>query len=221
MRRRSRVVAEHTLETLDRLEVAAALREQQAEDRLGAQRRGDVAAGGRLRPDLLELLLEVGAAAAQAQLELGVGEAELAVVDLTDVTARLEVLDRDLELLRQLAQCLDRGAARTRFDPRDVGVRDPGRREIALRQVPLQTKALQARANRLCRAGLRHAGRDHEADVRHMSNSQSTLPHGNMSLVLRTLGGRREKPCCRGVARSRRSATSRGRTRVLARFTLA
>ena len=65
MRRRSRVVTEHALETLDRLEVASALREQEAEVHLGAERRADVARRSRLLPDLLELLLDVGALAVQ------------------------------------------------------------------------------------------------------------------------------------------------------------
>ena len=53
---------------------------------------------------------------------LGVGQAKLALLCLTGVTAGLEVVDRDSKLSRQHPERLDRRAARTRLDSRDVGV---------------------------------------------------------------------------------------------------
>jgi len=57
---------------------------------------------------------------------------ELALVDLAEVGACLEILHRDAEFSSELPESLDGGTARPGLDPRDVGVRHAGARELAL-----------------------------------------------------------------------------------------
>jgi hypothetical protein len=85
--------------------------------------------------DPLDGVAGVSGIVGQAQLELRIGEPELALVDLAEIGPRLEVFDRDAELRSELSEGLDGGAPRLCLDPRDVGIRDPGRRELALRKV--------------------------------------------------------------------------------------
>ena len=77
--------------------------------------------------DFLKPLLCCVRVRIESKLKLCVRELEFPVVDVADVTAGLEVLDRDPELLRQLAERLDRRRTCSRFDPRDVCIRDAGR----------------------------------------------------------------------------------------------
>ena len=155
------VFCHRRLQALDSFEIAAALRRREAECHACANGGGDVARRDRLGVERCQLLFCGRDVAVEPELELCIREPQFAIVDVANVAARLEVLDRHAELLRELSQRLDRRRARARLDPRDVRVRHPGRREVALRQIPLETEALEARADRLCRTS-GHAGPDHE-----------------------------------------------------------
>jgi hypothetical protein len=102
------------------------------------------------------LLLGLARVAVETEGELCVGEPKLAIVDFSDLLARLEVLDRDAELLRELAKRLDRGRARAGLDARDIGVGDAGGREVALRETSLDAQALEACADAFSTSSLGH-----------------------------------------------------------------
>ena len=199
--------------------VAPALGGGEPERDSRSYRRSRVAGSLCLGEDPLELLLRAREVVRQAKLELRIGEAKLSVVDLADVAARLEILDRDAELLRELAESLDGRRARSGLDPRDVRIRDPRRREVALRETPLKTKALEACANRLCRTAFRHAGLDHlrTSDISQIVNRRFLM--ATLALDLRNLLGKEGRLCIRGVAKC--VCDRRGRACVPARFTVA
>src|SRR4051794_28548559 len=98
-----------------------------------AERGGRVAGGNRLVEDLPEDVLRLFGVIGEPELELGIGEPKLALVDLPEVGPRFQVLDGDAELSRELPESLHRRAAGAGLDARDVGVRHAGRRELALR----------------------------------------------------------------------------------------
>ena len=88
MRCRCGLVADHALEPFDGGKLLSSLGGRKAERDSGPDRRDRVAGAGRLRQDLFELRLGPGHVVGQAQFELRVAEAQLAVVDLTDVPFR-------------------------------------------------------------------------------------------------------------------------------------
>src|SRR2546422_7141735 len=105
------LVLERGLQPFDRVEVIAALGGRKPEPNRSSTGRDPIARRVRVREDFLELLLGRGRVRLEAKLKLCVRELELAVVDLADVTAGLEILDRDPQLLRQLAERFDRRRA--------------------------------------------------------------------------------------------------------------
>jgi len=90
----------------------------------------------------------------KAELQLRVGDPELALVGVAQVASGLQVLDRDAELPGEHAESLDGRRARAGLDPGDVRVRHAGRCELALREAALEPQTAQAFANRL-RSSLR------------------------------------------------------------------
>ena len=145
------------LEPLDRVRVAAGSGRGETERDVRARGGDDVAGGDRLVAQPFELLLCLGRVVAEAELELCVGDPELALVGVADLGAGLEVIGRDTQLLGEHPQGLDRRAPRARLDPRDVGVRDAGARKLTLRQPALVSQASQALADRLdLSLGFRH-----------------------------------------------------------------
>ena len=103
---------------------------------------GLVTQDGELRLSLVRVLRE-------AQLELGVGDLQLALVRVAQLGAGLQVVGRDSELSREHPQCLDRRPPRARLDARDVGVRDAWACELALGEAALMAQASQPLADRL------------------------------------------------------------------------
>ena len=147
--RRDRRQLETRLEPLDRVGVASRRGRRQPERDVRARGRDHVAGGHRCVAQRLELLLGFTRLVGEPELELGVGDAKLALVGVADLRAGLEVVGRDAELLGEHPQRLDRRAARAGLDSRDVGVRDAGARQLALRQPALVAQASQALADRL------------------------------------------------------------------------
>ncbi len=131
---------DRALEVLGGLGVPVQLRGDLAEADLGADRRRVVAGVVRLARERGERFLRGFGLAADPQLELGVGEAQLAFVDVAQLRARLEVLGRDAERARERAERLHGRTPRAGLDPRDVGVRDAGTGQFALRQPTLEAK---------------------------------------------------------------------------------
>src|SRR5215216_741796 len=95
------------LELLDGLEVVAALRRHEPESDLRADRGRRVSGGLGLLQNRSELRLDCACVLCEAELELGIGQAELPIVDLADVSPRFEVLDGDAQLLGELTERLD------------------------------------------------------------------------------------------------------------------
>jgi hypothetical protein len=128
--------------------VVAAVRGGEAERDTGARRGAVVAGLGRLVEDLLQLRLGRFDVLRKAELELGVRDSELTLVDVAQIAAGLEVLNSDPELARQHPKRLHRRRARASFDPGDVRVRDSRPRELSLREAALQAQPFQAHADR-------------------------------------------------------------------------
>jgi hypothetical protein len=147
--RRERRELQAGFEALDRLGVAAGRRRGQAEGHAGAGGRDRVTGRERLFVQLLELLRGFVGRLRQPQLELGVGDSELALLDVPDLGAGLEVIGRDAELAGEHAQRLHRGPPGPGLDARDVGVRDSGAGKLALGQPALVAQASQTLADRL------------------------------------------------------------------------
>ena len=124
------------------------MRRGKAEGDPGSCRRGVVAGLRGLVEDGLELGLGRCDVGREAKLELGVGNPQLALVRIAEVTTRLEVLDGDAELPSQHSESLDRRRPRAGLDAGDVCVRDAWSRELALGQASLEAQALQAHADR-------------------------------------------------------------------------
>src|SRR6185436_193571 len=120
--RRDAFVLERRLQALDGVQMIAAVRGCKSEADRSAAGGGAVSCGARLREDFLEQLLGRARVRFEPKLELCIRKLQLTVVDLADVPARLQILDRDGELLGELPQRLDRRGACTRLDPGDVGV---------------------------------------------------------------------------------------------------
>ncbi len=87
--------------------------------------------------------------AVEPQPQLLVGEPQLAQLGRVELGARLEVLGRDAELLRQHPERLHRRRPRPGLDPGDVRVRDPGRREVPLGLPALDPQAAKPGTDRL------------------------------------------------------------------------
>src|SRR5207237_7790455 len=96
-----------------------------------------------------EALLGRSQVAVEPELELGVGEPQLALLRLGHRHAALEVLERDAELPGEDPQRLQGRLALPRLDSRDVGVRDARARELPLRQALLQPQTTDPRPDRL------------------------------------------------------------------------
>jgi hypothetical protein len=163
---RHRAADDRRLEVPDRAFVVAAAMGGVAERCPRARRDRCVARCRRLREQLLELELCILRVLAQAKLELGVAEPQLAFLGRAELGAGLEVVDRDLELLGEHAEGLDRGRARASLDARDVGVRDALVGERPLREAALDPKSSQTLSNRLDRPRHEPIVRDFEGSVK-------------------------------------------------------
>ena len=120
-----------------------------AEADLGADRRRCVAGIVRLSGERSKRLVRGFGLAADSELELGVREAQLALVDVAELGARLEVFGRDAECPGQRSECLHGRATGSGLDPRDVRVRDARAGQLALGQPTLEAKAPSREPDRL------------------------------------------------------------------------
>ena len=143
-------------ELLDRPRVISARRRLEPEHDPGARRRSDVGRDVGVLQQFEHCLRIRLALEAQSQLLLG--EPQLPQLGRVELGARLEVLGRDAELLRQHPERLHRRRPRPGLDPGDVRVGDSRCREVPLGPPALDPQSAQAGADRLPTRvpGLRH-----------------------------------------------------------------
>ena len=155
--RRERARVDGFLQERRGARVVGQLRRREAEPDAGTGRRAEVPGVRRLLEQRAEDLARRFRLAADPQAELGVGLPELALVDVAELGAGLEVLGRDAEVAREHPERLDGRAPRAGLDPRDVRVRDALRRQLTLRQSPLEAEPSQPNPDRLLE-GFRSTG---------------------------------------------------------------
>ena len=140
---------EPRLEPLDRVVVVPGVRGREPERDARARGGEGVPGFDRILQKAVELALGVGGVVREAQLQLGVGDPQLALLGVPDLGAGLEVVGRNAQLAREHPQRLDGRAPRPAFDPGDVGVRHPRGSELALRKAAFVPEPLQPLADRL------------------------------------------------------------------------
>jgi hypothetical protein len=91
----------------------------------------------RLREHVREQRVGVVEVGREPKRKLRVAQLQLAPRQRRDRGARLQLLDRDTELLRDDPQRLHRRLALPSLYPAEIGVRDPGLGKLALGQTPL------------------------------------------------------------------------------------
>jgi hypothetical protein len=123
----------------------------EAERHAGARRGGYVPGANRFVEEPVESPCRFRGILREPQLELGVGDAKLALLALADLAAGLEVVGGDAELLGQDSKRFDGRPTRAGLDPRDIGVRDTRPGQLALREPAVQAEASQPLPNRFDR----------------------------------------------------------------------